>query len=278
MSYDQQLTMRTGEQVVLFGEFVAATGSGTLQSGSTFTLRDKYGTVVTGFNAVTVTGYDPLAGASGKVWYTFDSAGLTCDIYYVIFKYSVSGSDSLVRKEKPDFQLVILPEVELIATYDPNTVRGQTRKWLRDIDTGGLPSIPGTAVGLANPIWSDTEVDNMLLQAGYPGTGLDIAATTDGFNVTNTTIISVLLAAVIGWELVAADAAKVAVIERIAIFVDNTVSTYQSILGEAEHIRQLARNETSALATTPDTFYHLTIDTSSPSTTFVTGDSSLQVW
>ncbi len=281
MAVDTQYECRIGDKFPVYGTFSADSGTGTIQSGSLFTLYDYKGSIAGGLSSVAVTGYDSAPLVTGNVWYDLDTNGLLPGTYYGWFAYSVAGSDSLTRNRHPDAQITILPFVEMVASYDPLNVRGQVRLWLRDIDTGGVPATPGTPIGLANPIWDDNHIDNFLLQAGFPGVSTSIAASTDGSTVTDTSITYVLAASILGWEKALGDAAKVAVIEKIAIFSDNTKTTFDAIKEYIQWLKLRLQQEGSPLFSVNDTFYQLTISTSNPQPVppfTITGNASLESW
>ncbi len=101
-------------------------------------------------------------------------------------------------------------------TYDISTDRGKTRQLLRDVDR-------------TNQIFSDAEVDGFLLMAHQ------LSAWAPGESASLSELYE---AAAIGWEIVSGDASKLAVIEKIAIFSDNTVVTAVAIKDEADRLRK----------------------------------------
>jgi hypothetical protein len=108
-------------------------------------------------------------------------------------------------------------------TYNVATLRGIVRLNSRDIDS-------------LSPINKDSEVDAMLMMTGSidPPTG-----------VWDTTMINTIyLAAANCFDLMAGDAAKVAIIEKIASFTDNTKVTYDALKDMAQTLRDRASGNT----------------------------------
>lgn len=223
MAYDNSTStdFRVGEADILFASFTGvAPATATITAGSTFTLYDQNQITVPGFAGIPVTGYDSGANIlTGRVWYHLDTAGLAPAIYYAVFSYSITGNDTLVRSNRPDIQIRILPIVEIIATYDLTTLRGQIRLWARDKD-------------MVNPVNSDAEIDSCLHATGYTGAG------TDTFDPSS--ISRVFLGAAFAFDLVSGDAAKVAIIEKIGAISDNTNVTYVALKDMADTLRTRA--------------------------------------
>jgi hypothetical protein len=239
MSYDNssEIVFRQGEGDILDSAFTGV-GAATaiINAGSTFTLYDQLQALVAGFVNVPVTGYDAGSNlTTGRVWYNFDSTGLAPGVYYGVFSYSIVGADTLVRNNKPDLQIQVLAIVEIIATYDLTTLRGQIRLWGRDKD-------------MVNPINSDLEIDSCLFATGYIGAGAD--------TFQSLYMGTVFLAAAFVFDLMAADAAKVAIIEKIGAISENTKVTYDALKEEAALLRARAsRDFVPGVSLIPDPLY-----------------------
>ena len=241
MAYNNSsnITFRQGEQDVVYATFQGtAPATATIASGSTFTLYDQNGIPVTAMNNVAVTGADAGAVSTGRVWYNFSSAGIAPGIYYGVFNYSITGLDGLVRNLRPDLQISIIPIVEIVGTYNLATMRGQIRLWSRDRD-------------MTSPINSDPEVDSCLAATGYVGTGADVYIA--GMNTDR-----IFFAAAYAFDLMAGDAAKQAIIEKIGAISDNTKVTYDALKDMAKELRQRASQNVlpNVGSLTKDAFYN----------------------
>lgn len=209
-SYDQQVTVRQGETCILYGQSTVSTGTLTLMEGSTFTLRDASNAVVTGFPAGT-TGYDTAAAATVKVWYQLDTSYLKPGVYYGLFSYILTASsDGLQRLDVPDIQVIVLPAVHAVATYDLTTAVGKVRFWVRDTD-------------LSAPTFSDAELQLFVDQAG-----LDSSNNPRLFR-----------AAYYGLMALATDASKIAAVEKIGVFGTDSYKTWQAITAQAKLVNEL---------------------------------------
>jgi hypothetical protein len=218
------ISFRVGEKDLLYASFNGvAPATATIAPGSTFTLYDQTNTPVATYNNVQVTGYDAgVSISTGKVWYNLDTSILAPGIYYAVFAYSITGNDNLVRNMKPDLQIQIFPVVEMVATFDLTTIRGQIRLWSRDID-------------MLNPINSDLEIDSCMYGGGYFGLGADTFSP-------STMMSTIFLSAAYVFDLMAGDAAKVATIEKIGAISDNTKVTYDALKDMASSLRERAGN------------------------------------
>jgi hypothetical protein len=120
-------------------------------------------------------------------------------------------------------------------TYDITTLRGIIRLNSRDIDG-------------QNPVNKDSEVDAMLMMTG----SLEIP--TKAWDISMISII--YLAAANCFDLMAADAAKVAIIEKIGAISENTKVTYDALKEEAALLRARAsRDFVPGVSLMPDPLY-----------------------
>ena len=141
--------------------------------------------------------------------------------------------------------------------YDLATDVGQLREWLTDNDPD-------------NPIWSDQQL------AYY-------------FSIANNkvvytlpaTISQILLACAVALEMNANRLSFLATKQKIAIFQEDTVVTYESVMKQAAFFRMRAGMEGGVVVSTPDNFYPLKNDTANPYSTDTTKrqpTSSLDTW
>lgn len=225
MAYNNtsEINYRVGEQDVIFSSFVGDSEStATILPGSTFTLYDQKSIPVTGITNVPVTGYDDGVDIStGRVWFLLDTTGIAPGIYYGVFSYSITGNDTLVRNLKPDLQITVLAIVESIFTYDPTTLLGLVRTYARDTDP-------------LNPILDDATIDAMIGMSGYNGLSSDLWRTLGDVSY------AVLISAAECLDLMARDAAKIALIEKIGAISENTKVTYDALREEADLLRKRA--------------------------------------
>lgn len=97
-----------GEKRPVFGSASAPSGATNgAPSSATFTLYDDAGSVVTGFNAVSITGADPGGTQVVRVWYLLDSTGLTPGVYRGVFKFTSLGSDGISRIFEPSVGITV---------------------------------------------------------------------------------------------------------------------------------------------------------------------------
>lgn len=204
-----------------------ANGSGVVAgiiAGSTFTVRDSTGAVYhslldqTGVRAEVDSG-----GLTGRVYFDLDSSSFDPGIYYGRFKYMPVSSDLVVRILQPTIRINILAPVEIIATYDPTTLSGLVRTLSRDTD-------------MLNPINDDATVDAMIMLSGYNGNSGDLWSTLGDISAT------ALNSAANCFDLMARDAAKLALIEKIGALSENTKVTYDALREEADAMRARAAN------------------------------------
>lgn len=240
MTYDAQITARQGEQFGVHATYVASQGTETI-TNVYFSMVDKYGAAISGFTLLPVSTFTPGAVSQCDIAYVVDAHSLLPDVYYAYFTLKQATSDTLIRYPIPDIQVAIWPIVEKIATYDPGNYRGRVREWLRD--KAEIPTTPGHTVGIINPIWSDGDVDNFLSQADSTLSPIGIAPFDQR---------AILLAASIGWEQSSGDAAIAAIVEKIAIFSDDTNVTYKAMLNYSQYLRMRAGQEVVPLGTDTD--------------------------
>lgn len=143
-------------------------------------------------------------------------------------------------------------------TYDLSTDIGQVREFLADTD-------------LDNAVWSDEQITYYLSLANNKVSYTDDA-----------TLGQIYLACAFGLETSANRLAYLATKQKIAIFQEDTVVTYQSVMTQATHFRKLSAMEGGILVSTPDNFYTIVADTTNPydpdDSTKVQPISSLDVW
>mgnify|MGYP003386272306 CR=1 FL=1 len=204
MAYTDTESLRVGEKKPLYAEVSVTSGTITVAT-PTMTLYKSDGTTVTGL--VDVTAQNGSAAATVDIWYNLDtsSAGpagaLTAGIYVAVFKYTATPSvDSIGRIDRPTVQVEILSVVEVKATFDPalSAARDVLRMWVRDTD-------------VTDPTWSNAELDYFIAQA-----------TVDTVYRPYRAIYLTLFNALI-------DAARLASIEKIGVFMTNTKSTADAI-------------------------------------------------
>ena len=107
---DGFVKIRSGEKRPVYGQATAQTGTLNIQGSPTptVTLYDSAGSVVSGYNGISVTGYDSGALASPRAWYNLDTASLAAGFYTLVFKFSAAGSDNITRTYEPAVVLQIL--------------------------------------------------------------------------------------------------------------------------------------------------------------------------
>lgn len=105
-------------------------------------------------------------------------------------------------------------------TYTPGTVLGTVRMLSSDTDQ-------------LNPISLDSELAVVLLMTGYNGLGSDVVDSSSDFS-------TILLAAANAIGLMSMSAAKLAVIEKIAVISENTYVTWEALSAQEVKLRSLA--------------------------------------
>ena len=96
-----------GEKNPLKVTETASQGTLSFSSVPTFTLYDASGSVVTGYNAISVSGYTLTAQASITAFFNFDSSALTAGYYYALFMLPITAQDATARVKAFDFDLYI---------------------------------------------------------------------------------------------------------------------------------------------------------------------------
>lgn len=237
MAYQATVDYRYGEMAPLTASFSVVSGSGTIAgvaSGSTFSLFDPQSqTLIDRATEVRVEMLEDLSG--GTVFYDLDSRLLPGpNIYYGQFSYRPVATDLILRISEPEIQVRVLPRVEVVATFDPLTARGRLRMELQDKADF---QVPGTAIGITNPIYSDAEVDAFLHQANsslVPTSGANKMANCDLY-----------MAAYYGWNDIAANKATLVKVKKILFIQSNTMPTYQAALDRANGYLVMAQRESS---------------------------------
>lgn len=226
----------------VYATFTVESGIGTIDSiaaGATFTLLDSLGNVAGGINQAVL---DPTIGIqladdnlSGTVAFGLDTSLVTPNVFYGNFFYTPNVSDLFVRFNNADLQIRVFPAVETIATFDPSTARGRLREELRDVSDF---IIPGTAIGITNPIFSDYEVDAFLHQASP---SLPVGASYTALS--NQTLYT---AAYYGWTRIAADKATLVKVKKILFIQSSTQPTYEAAVQMAQYYLAAAGAEANA--------------------------------
>lgn len=112
---DGYVSVREGEQVYLFFSLPATSGTGLISSGWTWTLFDQAGAALAGRMNITGDGQDGAA-ASPRAWAKLDTraagspppAALAAGYYNAVATLAVTGSDGLVRVEKPVIEVHVM--------------------------------------------------------------------------------------------------------------------------------------------------------------------------
>lgn len=191
-------------------------------SGSTFTVRDSLGNIYqslvdqTGVRAEVDDG-----GLTGRVIFDLDSSTFDAGIYYGRFKYMPVSTDLIVRILQPTIKINVTAPVEIIATFNPTYLSGLVRIYSRDTD-------------MLNPILDDDTISAMIATSGYNGSSSDLWRTLGDINYT------VFISAANCLDLMARDAAKIALIEKIGAISENTKVTYDALREEADLLRTRA--------------------------------------
>ena len=207
--------MRKGQLRPVYGELDAPVGDTiTIQSGGTFTLYDQTGAIVTGFSAVSVSGYEPGASTNPQVWYVLNTSSLnpsnltTC-VYSGVFAISALGSDTITRNYKIDIQINIVPYVEMLATYDETALATtplyQLRLLIADTD-------------MTSPTFTDNELSNFLSNAGG----------------------NINIAASVALSTAASNNAYLANVVKIGSFGNGQVEVYKALVERSMYFRSIA--------------------------------------
>lgn len=239
MAYDAtQVDLRAGEKDVIFAEFQAVTDGGEATiTAAKFSLYDSLGNIVPGFNQVTAdvspSDLSTVEETTGDVLYNLDTSkngpfgdtngnvsGLAAHqpftVYYGVFDYLLDGNDTYIRKIKPDLQIRLFPFVEVVFSCVSGTDIAKVRRWARDMNGD-------------NPIHGDPDILQYL------------ADTNDGDNPpAKASISQIYMAASLAWEAVAADRAKQAKVQKIAIFQTDKRPLVIAAQAEADRLRKLA--------------------------------------
>jgi len=219
VAYDAQIQIRQGSNRPVYGQiFAPSGGTVTIQSGGTFTLLDETGAIVTGFNAVPVSGWTPGAQTSPLIWYILNASTLNPDnlescVYFGVFIFEGIGSDGIARNPfVVDIQIQVLALVEVLATYNENQLSGypnsliyQVRLYITDVD-------------MTNPTFTDGEI-NFFVQSNNS---------------------NVLLAAAVALETTATNAAYLANTVKIGSFGSGADEVYDALMERAKRFRAIA--------------------------------------
>lgn len=217
-----------GEQFPVEAEFEVtqnSSGTGTLAgiiAGSTFSLRDSNGNFYQGIQSVTgVRAEVDEDGLTGRVYYDLSTGPFDPGIYYGQFSFMPVASDLVIRILEPTIRINVTAPVEIIATFNVNTLAGLVRLYCRDTD-------------MLNPILDDDTINAMIGSTGYNGLSSDLWRTLGDIQAT------ALISAANCLELMVRDAAKVALIEKIGAISENTKVTYNALRDEATLLRSRA--------------------------------------
>lgn len=222
MSYTDTVSLRVGEKKPIYGEVSVTTGIVTVGS-PTFSLYGSDGTLVSGFSNLTASCTTPAALVD--IYYNLDTADLPLGVYVAIFKYTATASaDAIGRIDRPTVQVEVLPIVETKATFNPalSTARDVLRMWVRDTD-------------VTDPTWSNAELDYFIAQA-------TIDTVYRPYRAIYLTLFNALI-----------DAARLASIEKIGVFMTNTKSTADAIRDTLKEVQMLDAQFAlpATIATTP---------------------------
>jgi hypothetical protein len=201
---------------------------------------DSLGNPAYGIVNATASSYVEPDLLGGNVSYDLDCTSITPNLYYGSFSIQPQASDNKSRVLVPDVQIRVLPYVEVVATFDPSTARGRLRQELQDISDF---IIPGTAVGITSPTFSDSEVDAFLYQAS------PLLAPQGPYTALNNQ--TVYMAAYYGWINIASTKANLVKVQRILFIQSSTQSTYEAAIDMANRYLTAAGNEANALFSSP---------------------------
>ena len=84
-------------------------GTLSFSSPPTFSLWDAGGSIVSGYNAVAVSGYTLTPAASITAFFNFDTSALAAGYYYALFLLPISAQDGTARVKGFDFDLYVMP-------------------------------------------------------------------------------------------------------------------------------------------------------------------------
>lgn len=211
MTYDARVVVRQGSVRPLYAEAdIPDGGTAVVQPGAAFTLYREDGTVEPGFSAVAVSGYEAGPQSALRVWYLLNTAGLSAGAYNGVFQFQAHGSDGIDRTLAVDLSIVLLPAVEVTATYVESELAAtplyQARLHAGDTDVSAAT-------------WSDAELSYFLSISG----GL------------------AQLAAAQALEALALDRAKLANAVRIGAFGNGEAEAYKAIAERAKRLRAVAQ-------------------------------------
>ncbi len=217
-----------GEQFPVEATFdVTLNNSGTgalagVIAGSTFSVRDNQGAFYQAMQNLTgVRAEVDPDGLTGRVYYDLNTGPFDPGIYYGQFSFMPVGTDLVIRILEPTIRIKVTAPVAVIATFNINTLGGLVRLYCRDTD-------------MLNPILDDDTINAMIAQSGYSGSSSDIWRTLT--NIQGMALIS----AANCLDLMARDAAKIALIEKIGAISENTKVTYDALRDEANLLRSRA--------------------------------------
>lgn len=192
MAYDKQIERRKGSILPLYAQLSASSGTLTIAAGGTFTLYDSTGTVL---SSAPLTGFDAGPLSSPRAWYVMGTAALSAPAVYLgqLQFQATSSVDGIQRTYVEDVEISLVAAAEMVAaTYNPATSLGQVRFFAADTN-------------IASAIWSDAELNQLLLLQPNP-----------------------MLAAALALIAGAADASKLAIISK-----NDSTSTDMSKLSAA---------------------------------------------
>jgi len=212
MAHDAEVTGRIGESALIYGEANSSGGALSFSNGN-FTLYGPDGNPVDNLVEVTLSGHDPDGGTQMRAWYNLDFSLLQPDTTYIgeVRFSTVNAQDGMTRNHVASTLIVVLPHVEVTASYDLTTKAGKTRFWLQDFHT-------------RPPVWGDDEIENYLRMSTPAGT------VEEG---------NPILAAALAYELKANDAAGIASVKKIAIFQVDNRNLPNALREAAKNLRDL---------------------------------------
>lgn len=105
---DNFTQMRVGEKEPIYGYVTMPNGTCTIQPTPTCILKDSVNATVSGFNGINVTGFEPGALQTAKMWLNLDASTLTPGYYFLTFTANVLGSDGMTRVREPSMEIQIL--------------------------------------------------------------------------------------------------------------------------------------------------------------------------
>lgn len=235
------LDFRSGEQGPLSADFSVTSGTGTIEGVATGATVSLVGPTVIPVPGWT---FDPTQlsvsiasdALSGSIQYNLATVGLPPNIYYVQFRFSPLITDFNIRIAIPDLQIRVIPYVESIATFDPLTIRGAVRSELQDISDF---MVPGTAIGITSPVFTDSEVDMFIARVGG-----SLIPNSPCLGVSNSQIY---LAAHYGWTNIAANKATLVKVKKILFIQSSTKPTFDAALEMAQTYLNRANAESGVI-------------------------------